>query len=177
MEDKDTALVWRLSGILAGDELISAGKEFIAEDVDMHMDGYRFKDISTWMTWLRFIRSRPRVKDLNLIERRVVVKGDRIHLSGRWSGYINGEYKESDEEGGAVYRVKEGKIVEIWTTRTNYPFMFGNMMKYNLGWLAVLTYLYFWSKLYKPLVDWDQRLPARRPETPSPEEVPVAAEA
>ena len=176
MKTQDTALVWRLSGILAGDELISAGKEFIAEDVDMHMDGYRFKGISTWMTWLRFIRSRPRVKDLNLIDRKVVVKDGRIQLSGQWSGYIKGTYRES-EEGGASYRVEDGKIVEIWTTRTNYPFMFGNIMKYNLGWLVVVSYLFFWSKFYKPFVDWDKRLPARQREQFTPEEVQVVAKA
>ncbi len=166
-QEQGIELVWRLSDILAGNASIDSGEAFIAEDVDMHMDRYPFKGISGWKSWLRFIRSRPRVVDLDLVERKVEVEGDRIRLTGRWAGYINGTYQVSDYRGGASYRVEDGKIVEIWTVRKNYPFMFGPIIKYHLGWLVVLVQLFFWSTFYQPRVDWSKRLPVRQAEAPS----------
>lgn len=166
MRDAEIALVDRLSNILAGNLPISEGEKFISPDVFMHMNHYECEGIEVWRAWLHFIRSRTRVSDLNVTEKRIVVEGDRVRLLGKWIGTVRGKRVVSPE-GTAVYRIVDGKIVEIWTLGTNYVIMFGNMVGTPLGLAAVLGYFMLWRRIYYPLVDWSKRLIVRglTPET------------
>jgi hypothetical protein len=156
------AVVARLADVLAGEVPMSDGEDLFAPDVDIYLDGLHFKGIGTWKTWLRFVRSRSRVADLTLVEPRVTTEGDRIRLSGRWQGLVDGRV-ETSAVGSATYRVADGRIVEIRSTRTNYVFMLGGLVASYPGLLAVLAYVFFWSTFYQGSVDWEARLPVRQP--------------
>jgi hypothetical protein len=46
----------------------------------------------------------------------------------------------------AHYRVVDGRVVEVWTTRTNYAFMLGPMMRTRAGHLLIMLHFFFWAK-------------------------------
>lgn len=147
MDESATFVVERLLTILAGRTGVSKGAEIIDQNVISHMDDYTFRGIGAWGNWITFIRSRSRVSELDLIRDRFVVNPDHtISAYGKWVATRHGKRVVSDEV-SATYRVKEGLIVEIWTTRTNYTLIFGPMMRYRIGCLLVLLRLWLWSRL------------------------------
>jgi hypothetical protein len=146
MEDTGKATVSRLMGILAGKTPIPDGVEIIAQDVVSHMDGFTFSGINTWANWLRYIRTRSRVAELDLQVDRLVANDDgTISAYGRWKALDRGTQIFSKEV-WARYRVRNGKVIEIWTTRTNYVFMLGPIMRSRVGLMLIMLHVYFWGK-------------------------------
>jgi hypothetical protein len=140
------ATIMRLMGILAGRTPITEGVDIIAQDVVSHMDGFTFRGINTWANWLRYIRTRSRVADLDLVVDRLVRNDDgTITAYGNWKAQDQGETIRSKEV-WARYRVVDGKVVEIWTTRTNYIFMLGPIMRTRAGLIAVMLHVFFWGR-------------------------------
>jgi hypothetical protein len=146
MHEAEQAVVSRLIEILADRAPISRAPEIMAQDVLSHMDGYSFRGINTWANWLSYIRTRSRVGDPDLETDRLVTNEDgTITAYGRWKGRRDGEPVLSTEV-WARYRVVEGKIVEIWTTRANYVFVLGPIMRTPLGLLLVMLRVFFWGR-------------------------------
>jgi hypothetical protein len=144
--DSGKATVSRLIEILAGKTPISRAPEIMAPDVLSHMDGYSFRGIDTWAVWLSYIRTRSRVAGPDLEVGRLVVNEDgTITAYGWWKTLRNGETVLSPEV-WACYRVVDGKVVEIWTTRANYVFILGPIVGTRLGLLLVMLRLFVWSK-------------------------------
>ena len=141
------ATIARLMTILAGKTPIPAGQEFISQDVVSHMDGLTFHGINCWANWLSFIRTRTRVSDLDLKVSRIVANEDgTVTAFGSWHALQDGRPVVS-AEGTATYRFHGGKIVEIWTTRTNYLLIFGPQLQSKAYLYALLGYLYFWKRM------------------------------
>ncbi|MFN3648158.1 MAG: nuclear transport factor 2 family protein [Armatimonadota bacterium] len=146
MEEAGKTTISQLLGILAGKTPISRGAELIAHDVVIHMDGHTFYGINTWATWLHYIRTRNRVTDLSVELDRMVTHSDgTITARGRWKGRQRGEEIFSSEV-AARYRVVDGRVVEIWTTRSNYVFMVGPLMQTRPGHWLIMLHVYFWGK-------------------------------
>jgi hypothetical protein len=146
MEDEGKALVSRLMGILAGNTPIPQGVDIIAQNVVAHMDGIKFHGINTWANWIRFIRTRGDLDGLELVVDRLVTNDDgTITAFGNWKAHKNGEEIVSNEL-WARYRIRNGRIVEIWTTRTNYVFMLGPIMSSRTGQLMYMVHMYFWGR-------------------------------
>jgi hypothetical protein len=146
MEDTGTATIDRLMGILAGTTPLSHGVEIIAQDVVIYMDGHTFRGINTWAAWLHYMRIRSRVADFDVQVDELVTNADgTISAYGRWKGQVKGSPVYSPPV-WAHYRVVEGKVVEIWTTRTNYVFMLGPLMRTQAGHLLIMLHLFFWAK-------------------------------
>lgn len=146
MDEMARETLWHLMAILAGTKPVSSGVEIIAPDVVSHMDGYRFRGINTWANWIRYIRARCRVEDLDLEVHRFETHEDgTITARGRWKAHENGRPLRSKPI-WARYRVVDGKIVEIWTTRTNYAFMLGPIIQSRAGHLVVMLHVFFWGK-------------------------------
>jgi hypothetical protein len=146
MDEAGEATVSRLIEILAGRAPISAAPEIVARDVVSHMDGYTFRGINTWANWLAYVRTRSLVGPPDLETDRLVTNDDgTVTAYGRWKGRRDGEPVLSTEV-WARYRVREGKIVEIWTTRTNYVFVLGPLIRTRAGLLLVMLRV-FWSRI------------------------------
>jgi hypothetical protein len=64
-------------------------------------------------------------------------------LVGEWTGEYQGKPVVSDPI-SATYRIRDGKIIEIRTTRTNYSFFF-SIMRYHVGLWIVVLYMMFWN--------------------------------
>ena len=147
MDEAGKATVSRLIEILAGRTPISRAPEIMAQDVVSHMDGFTFRGINTWANWLSYVRTRSRVGDPDLETDRLVTNQDgTITAYGRWKGRRDGEPVLSPEV-WARYRVVDGKIVEIWTTRANYVFILGPIMRTRAGLLLVMLHVFFSSRI------------------------------
>jgi len=146
MDEAGKVTVSRLIEILAGRTPISHAPEIMAQDVVSHMDGYTFRGINTWANWLSYVRTRSRVAGPDLETDRLVTNEDgTITAFGRWKGRKDGEPVLSTEV-WARYRVVDGKVVEIWTTRANYVFILGPIMRTRVGLLLVMLRVFFWSR-------------------------------
>lgn len=146
MKEAGTATISRLLRIVAGDAPISHGVELIAQDVVIHMDGHTFHGINAWAVWISYIRTRGRVTEPDVEVERMECHADgTITARGRWRARQQG--MEVFSKGvWARYRVVDGVVAEIWTTRTNYAFLVGPMMNSFFGHLLVMLHLFFWIK-------------------------------
>ena len=148
MTEKETnrATVARLMTILSGDAPIESGAEFISHDVVAYVDGWRFQGINVWANWIRYIRSRERVSSPTLLLDELVVERDRtVSVRGRWRGERGGRPVIS-KAGEARYRLVDGHIVEIWSTRRNYALLCGAHVEYRAGFAMELLRAQRWKK-------------------------------
>src|SRR4029453_19159765 len=146
MDEAGTATVSRLIEILAGRTPITQAPAIMAQDVVSHMDGFTFRGINTWANWLSYVRTRSRVGSPDLETDRLVTNEDgTVTAYGRWKGRKDGEPVRSPEV-WARYRVMDGKVVEIWTTRANYVFLLGPVIGTRAGLLLVMLHIFFWSR-------------------------------
>jgi hypothetical protein len=105
----------------------------MAADVVAHVDGWRFQGINVWANWIHYIRTRDRVTAPTLLLDALVVDADAtVTARGRWCGARGGRQVISDAC-AARYRLVEGRIVEIWSTRRNYALLCGPHLAYRWG--------------------------------------------
>ena len=146
MEEAGKATISRLLRIVAGKTPIPHGVELMAQDVVIHMDRDTFYGINAWANWLSYLRTRSRVADLDVeVDRLVSNEDGTITAHGRWKARRQGEVIFSREV-SARYRVVDGIVVEIWTTRTNYVFVLGPIMRTRAGHLLIMLHVFFWAK-------------------------------
>ena len=151
VEETNRATVARLMTILSGELPIHAGSEIIAPDVVAHVDGWRFEGINVWANWIDYLRTRGRVTEPTLIVDDLVVDDDTVAVRGRWQGQRDGRSATS-KPGAATYRLENGRIVEIWSTRSNYAFLCGAHVEYHWG-LALELLRTQWWRLRVPRLD------------------------
>ncbi len=142
--ETNRAVVAKLMAILSGDAPIASGVEFVAPDVMAHVDGWSFQGINVWANWIHYIRTRGRVDAPEVLLDEVVVETDEIvTVRGRWSGQRRGRSTIS-KLCVARYRVVNGRIVEIWSTRRNYALLCGRHVEYHLGFVLELLRVQRW---------------------------------
>lgn len=142
---RDRDVVERLVEMIAGTRDTADAPMVLHHDVISHMDGLTFRGISAWQTWLAFIRAHSRVANLTADCDRIVTNPNQtLTVYGRWRGNAQG-LPAGSKEVWATYRVQNGRVVEIWTTRTNYTFILGPIMRFRIGLLIVLAYVGIWS--------------------------------
>jgi hypothetical protein len=130
--------------ILSGDLPIHAGSEIIAPDVVAHVDGWRFQGINVWANWIDYLRTRGRVSAPTLLVDELAVRPDaRVTIRGRWQGTRDGRHATS-KPGAATYRLENGRITEIWSTRRNYAFLCGAHVEYHWGLAYELLRTQWW---------------------------------
>ena len=140
----DEALVARLLAAVGGEVPMTEAIRLLAPDVICHMDRYTVRGASEWVDWVEFIRSRG-VENLKAhVDRYVTGADGTITAFGSLSGGFEGASVAHDGHargGTARYRVVDGKIVEIWTSRWNYEKIFGAKVRHPLSWLLVLLWM------------------------------------
>jgi hypothetical protein len=142
--ETNRATVARLTTILSGELPIHAGSEIVAPDVVAYVDGWQFEGINVWANWIRYLRSRGRVAEPRLLVDELAVHPDaRVTLRGRWQGVRKGRVATS-KPGAATYRLENGRIVEIWSTRSNYAFLCGAHVEYHWGLAYELLRTQWW---------------------------------
>jgi hypothetical protein len=143
--EANCAVVARLMAILSGDAPIESGAGFVAPDVVAHVDGWRFQGINVWANWIEYIRTRARVTAPTLLLDELVVAADgTVTACGRWSG-LRGGRPVISKSCVARYRLVEGRIVEIWSTRGNYAFLCGAHLEYRWGFALELLRAQWWK--------------------------------
>lgn len=146
MHEEKKQIVERLLPFLVEKQNFSEVYELICADVISHMDQYSVRGLQVWIQWVRFINSRGRVGQLDTILESMVVNPDgSVTASGRWKANYKGKATVSHQI-SATYKIQDGKIVEIWTKRTNYTFIIGSFMQSRLGLVCVLLYFMLWSR-------------------------------
>ncbi len=152
---EDEALVRSLMDVIAGRAPVEEARRLLAPDVLCHMDRFSTRGIGTWAAWVEFIRSRG-VDELEpVVERVTAGLGGTVTAHGRFRGRSAGRVVEGGE-GAATYRIRDGRIVEIWTGRRNYELVFGRRALHPLPWLLVLAHMSIRSRLRgsrRPLPD------------------------
>jgi hypothetical protein len=141
----DEAVVARLLAAIGGDTPLSEAVHLLAPDVICHMDRFTARGADVWTDWVLFIRSRS-VEKLNVVVDRYETGADGIITA--FGGLTTGsEGTASPRPGTARYRVVDGRIVEIWTSRWNYEIIFGPRVRRPLSWLLVLVRMAMWRRL------------------------------
>ncbi len=130
----------QLAAVVGGRQPVRAVATLLAEPVRFHMDGFNTTlTVNGWKRWVRYMHQEGRDRDLDLHLDEI-----RKHRDGtvtgfaRWSGRRDGRRLVSDVC-SARYRIRDGTIHEIWTSRFNYVFPMGSSMG-SIGGL-LLTYL------------------------------------
>jgi len=150
--ERNRTTVTRLLDILSGTSSIESGVELIAQDVVANVDGWRFQGINVWANWIQYLRTRGCVDALTLFVDEVTVNQDAtVTARGCWSA-MRGERRVFSKSCSARYRLENGRIVEIWSTRRNYAFMCGVHTEGRAGFAAELVRAWWW-KMRAPQLD------------------------
>ena len=136
-------LVARLLAVISGDAPMSDAERPLAPDVICHMDRYTVRGLDVWLDWVQFIRSRSPERLYVDVEAYVTHPDGTITAFG----CLRRGARAAPCQGEARYRVEEGRVAEIWTTRGNYEIIFGAKARHSLSWLLVLIELAVWRRL------------------------------
>jgi ketosteroid isomerase-like protein len=126
----DTAeeVVARVIALLSGEGTLARADQCLDREVVIHVDDAEtHRGIGLWKRWVHLMRERGRLRDLRFEPATVEVSGDLVRVTFRWSG----ERRRGRETGRprttntVQYRVKDGRVVEIWTRKANYVDVFG----------------------------------------------------
>lgn len=158
--ERNRAAVTRLIDILRGESPIESGADLIAQDVVANVDRWRFEGINVWANWIQYLRTRGRLDALTLFVDQVVAHDDStVTVRGCWSA-MRGEHRVFSKVCSARYRLENGRIVEIWSTRRNYAFMCGAHVERHAGFAVELLRAWWW-KTRTPQLDLTGRVPVR----------------
>ena len=146
MTEKDKATLNLLVGILEGNKDISVADKILPPVTLTHLDNYNFDtSIEAWQAWVTFLKEKGRASNVSGGCTEMKQNADGTYtLVGEWTGEYQGKPVVSDPI-SATYRIRDGKIVEIWTTRKNYIFFF-SIIRYRFGLWVVLLYLFLWRR-------------------------------
>lgn len=141
-------LVKSLTKIISGEVNIAEAETILSRDVICHLDNYTFYGIDAWKAWVTFIRSRKKVSDLQLICDRIISSSyNTTTLYGHWKGVNNNNKLITSEKITVIYCFNKYKIIEIWTLRTNYLFIFGKIIQSKIGLLFLFLVMFKWLGL------------------------------
>lgn len=145
MSEKDKATLNHLVGILQGNKGLSEADQILPPVMSAYLDNYHIDiTLESWKVWWEFLKEKGRVSNVsgNCTEMKQNADGTYT-LVGEWTGEYQGQPVVSAPI-SATYRIRDGKIIEIRTTRMNYIFFFP-IMRYHVGFWLVCLYVFFWK--------------------------------
>jgi hypothetical protein len=126
------------------DELIDPG-------VRIYMDTTIHEGRALWYKWIHMIRGHGRIDGLRMTN--AVIRGSSedgclVHLAMQWEGRdrTTGASMVSAPTLGVRYRLRDGKIAEIWTHKVNYRFIFGDWIRFQIGYRLLLIWAFFYFR-------------------------------
>ena len=135
----------RLVDVIGGRAPMSEAEQLLAPDVVSHMDGFTVTGTGVWLDWLGFLLSKS--------DGSVTVDLHRLVTNADGSITAFGGLRPARsplscrQEHQASYRVENGRVAEIWTTRGNYEMIFGPKVRHPVRWLFVLLEMAVWRRL------------------------------
>jgi hypothetical protein len=141
----EEALVLRLVAVIGGEAPREDAHRLLAPGLVCHMDRYTVRGTDVWFDWIDFL--------LSSAEGNVTVEVDRVVTNPDATITVVGWLRcarsplASRQEHAATYRVEQGRIAEIWTTRRNYEMIFGAKARHPLLWWFVLLRMAVWRRL------------------------------
>jgi len=142
------AVVARMLAAIGGDAPLEGVVHLLAPDVICHMDRFTTRGADVWVDWVEFLRSRS-VDRVHVEVERLETGADGIITA--FGGLTTGSGASSGPSGGSArYRVVDGRIAEIWTSRWNYEVVFGPRVHHPLRWLLVLVRMALWRRFSRP---------------------------
>ena len=141
----DEALVVRLLAVISGEAPMGEAEQLLAPDVISHMDQWTVRGITVWYDWLEFLLSKAEGNVTVVLDRLVTREDGTITAYGNLRT-VNAPFS-SRQEHQATYRLENGRIVEVWTTRGNYEMIFGPKVRHPVRWLLVLLEMAIWRRL------------------------------
>ena len=140
----DENVVARLLATVGGDVPLTEAVHLLAPDVICHMDRFTARGADAWLDWVEFIRSRG-VPNVKVEVARIETGADGIIIA--FGGFTAGSRETVSSRGGSArYRVVDGRVAEIWTSRWNYEIIFGPKVRHPLRWLLVLLRMALWRR-------------------------------
>jgi len=141
----DEALVVRLLAVISGEAPMGEAEQLLAPDVISHMDQWTVRGITVWYDWLEFLLSKAEGNVTVVLDRLVTREDGTITAYGNLR--TASAPFSSRQEHQATYRLENGRIVEVWTTRGNYEMIFGPKVRHPVRWLLVLLEMAIWRRL------------------------------
>jgi hypothetical protein len=141
----DEALVVRLLAVISGEAPMGEAEQLLAPDVISHMDQWTVRGITVWYDWLEFLLSKTEGHVTVVLDRLVTREDGTITAYGNLR--TASAPFSSRQEHQATYRLENGRIVEVWTTRGNYEMIFGPKVRHPVRWLLVLLEMAIWRRL------------------------------
>jgi len=140
-----TDLVLALVRVINGDLPDHAARELLDPMVQIRVDTAEYRGIGAWFRWIYLIRHCGRVSRLRITQCRAwrdARDPALVHLSARWTGTVRSGHSRvvAGSDATARYLVRDGRIAEIWTRKSNYEFIFGSWISHPvcyrlfLGW-------------------------------------------
>lgn len=149
MTEKDKATLNHLVSILQGNKDVSEADKILPPVTITNLDNYKFEtSVEAWQAWWIFLKERGRASNVSGGCSEMIENEDGTYtLIGEWTGEQQGKPVLSDPI-SATYRIRDGKIVEIWTTRKNYIFFF-NIIRYRVGFWIIVLYFSLWRRFWQ----------------------------
>jgi cation diffusion facilitator CzcD-associated flavoprotein CzcO len=138
-------IVEMLSGRLSREQAAN----YIDPQIIIHMDSATHRGIELWQKWLYLIRNCGRLRQLRLVLSELSADPQDpaiMNLVGRWVGVgrYDGVPHEASHTSRFRYRLANGRVVEMWTHKTNYDVILGRWIRFSvlyrlyLGWAIFL---------------------------------------
>ena len=138
-------VVLALVRVINGEAPRRAADDILDPTVDIHMDAANHRGIDIWYKWVHLVRNCGRIAELRMTRCRVesdVKSPDIVHLTARWTGIIRSQhqYGVAKRDARLSYLVRDGRIREIWTHKSNYEFVFGRWIRYSICYRLFLAW-------------------------------------
>ena len=146
--DKQTEAVFeKLVRVLCGEIEVADATDIIAPDVHGHFDDRDIHGFGAWAMFVSYLRTHNKFSRFGAEILKLVENDDgTISAVGHWYGEYQGK-RYTSHQLSPRYRLENGMIVEIWTTRTNYILPLGKIMKYRFGAFLVLVRIWLGHRL------------------------------
>ena len=105
--------------------------------VTIYMDSATYRGLDLWQKWVYLLRNRGRFRELRFLPSELSFDPDDsciVNLVGVWTGI--GRFDDVARQAASPahfrYRLEGGRIVELWTKKSNYQFVLGKWIKLNI---------------------------------------------
>ena len=147
----DEALITRLLDVISGDAPMADTAHLLAPGLISHMDRFTVHGTEVWFDWLEFLQSRAG-GELRVDVDRFVAHPDGTITAFGWLRTARSDNR-TPQPNQATYRIADGRVAEIWTSRANYEMIFGAKVRHPMHWLLVLVEMAVWRRL-----PWSRRV-------------------